>query len=162
MVQLSRRTKAILVTVGIMAVAVNGGIAWAYWRTSGTATASATAGSVIPLVASGQPISSAPLFPGVKRNVKITITNNNDFPVMLTEIKRGTGSVIVDAAHAAECVTTGVSLTNATYSVSALIGKNATTSFTLAEGLRMTNASDPGCQGATFKVPVVVVGRAQP
>jgi hypothetical protein len=161
--KVSRRTKAVLAAAGAVAVAVNGGVAWAFWQTSGAATASATAGTVVAVQATGTPMSNAPLYPGVQRNIKVTVKNQNTFAVQVTHVRRSTAPTVVDAAHAtAGCVHSGVLLTNDIYSVAWTVGPNATAAFTVPGGLKMTNESDSACQGATFTVPIIVIGQAKP
>lgn len=161
--KLSRRGRAVLAVAILGAVTVNAGAAWAYWQHSGSGTASGAAGSVIALQASGTPVNGALLYPGVRRNLRITVTNSNSFAVRITQIRHAATPTIVDSAHAANgCVNSGVRLTAVLYSVTRVVPRNGTTSFDLANAITMTNESDSACQGASFTVPILVTGAAQP
>jgi hypothetical protein len=156
---LSRRSKAVLAIAAVTTVAVNGGVAWAYWRISGNGSASVSAGSAIELQVSAVPQPNSPMFPGAKTDIYVTITNPNSFPIRVHAVKPGAGPVTVDATHAsAGCVHTGVSVINPTYGVSWRVGRNTSRVFGLPDGIRMTNESDSACQGATFTIPLAVVG----
>jgi P pilus assembly chaperone PapD len=94
---------------------------------------------------------SAQLYPGITgANLYLTVNNPNPFAVTVTSVNAN-GAAVPDAGHAAGCVTTGV--TFATQATSQTIGGGASLSFTVP-GVAMTNASDNGCQGATFTIPV--------
>jgi len=159
--RISRRIKVALSVTAATIVAVNGGIAWAYWGLSGQGSASVASGTAIQLQVTGVPQPNSPLYPGVTTGLKLTITNPNSFGVLVFQIKPGAGSTVVDAAHAAAgCVQSGLSLASPTYGVSLQVPANSTRQITLPFGLKMTNASDSACQGATFTVPVTAVGKS--
>jgi hypothetical protein len=146
-----------LVSVGL---AVGAGVAWAGFISTGSATASGTSGNVQMPTAVGVLPAGQTLYPGVRRNIRVTVTNPNNFPVVVTRVEKSPNPVVVDPAHAAACVTTGVSLTNPPYGVAWNVPAGATRTFQLTNGMRMTNASQNGCQGATFKVPIVITARS--
>jgi hypothetical protein len=155
----SRRTKAVVATAGFLAVLVNVGVGWAYWQADGTAPASGAAGSVITLTASAVPVNDAPLYPGVTRNLRVTERNDNPFAVRVTRVQRGATAATADAGHAtAGCHQTGVSITNPAYAVSWAVRGKSAAQFTLAGAIMMTDASESACQGATFRLPIVVTG----
>lgn len=157
--KLSRKGMAILSASAVAAVAVNAGAAWAYWKVSGSGTATSSVGSIAALRASGTPAHNAPLFPGVTRGMRVTVTNPNSFLVRLSRIERSTAPVVVDKAHD-DCVHSGVQLAAASYPVTWDVPANETRSFTLPDAITMTDASDSACQGATFRLPVLVTGTA--
>lgn len=154
-----RRTKAVVATAGFLAVLVNVGVGWAYWQTDGTAPAAGAAGTVVTLTAAAVPVNDAPLYPGVTRSLRVTVRNNNPFAVRVTRVQRGLTAATADAGHAtAGCHETGVSITNEAYAVSWAVRSQSAANFTLTDGITMTNASDSACQGATFRLPIVVTG----
>ena len=161
--KVTRRGKAILAATVTATIGLNAGIAWAYWRSTASAAGSGTAGSMVSLRATGAAEGGALLHPGVRRNLVVTVANDNSFSVRLTELRRAGTPVTVDAAHAqAGCVHSGVSLTNAAYALLKTVPAGGSTSFTLSNGLTMTNESDSACQGATFKIPLTISGQAKP
>ena len=60
------------------------------------------------------------------------------------------GAAVPDAGHPT-CTVTGVTYT--TTAVTKTVPASGNLSFTVP-GVAMTNASDTGCQGATFTIPV--------
>lgn len=143
-----RRRKVValaLGTVGVLAASA----AFAAWTVGGGGTGTATATSSANLTTSVA-TTTAQLYPGITgANLYLTVNNPNPFPVTITSVNAN-GAATADAGHAT-CVVTGVTFT--TTAVSRTIAANASSSFTVA-GVSMSNASDTGCQGATFTVPV--------
>jgi hypothetical protein len=146
--------------VAAAVVVAVGGAAWAKWSASGAGSASAASGRAIQLDVTGLPQPNSVLYPGRTTSLEIIIANPNTFQVDIQQIKPG-GSTIVDAAHAAAgCRQSGVSMVNPTYGVSLRVPGKSSRKIVLPNGLRMTNASDNACQGATFRIPVTAVGRS--
>jgi len=77
--------------------------------------------------------------------------------VRVTDIT-SSGAATADASHAT-CVTTGVTFTNVTAQTIDVPASSDTTT-TLTGKVHMTNASDNGCQGATFTIPVTLSGNS--
>ena len=143
----SKRLAALIV---VSVLALGAGIAYAVWTVGGGGSGTASATSAAPLTT----IVATPtalLYPGIANsNLFLTVNNSNPFPVSVTSVNAN-GAAVPDAAHAAGCVTTGVSF--ATQATTQTIPANGSLSFTVA-GVSMSNASDNGCQGATFTIPV--------
>jgi hypothetical protein len=157
--KVNRRTKVILTVAAVAAVAVNAGVAWAYWRVTGTGTGAARAGAVIELSLKGRSDEDKPLFPGGTSDLTVTVTNENDFGIRITTVSAGKGRTVADEAHReAGCRDTGVVVSADVHKVSWEVRKNTIGVFTLADGIRMTNSSDSACQGATFTIPVQATG----
>ncbi|MFI5932964.1 hypothetical protein [Actinoplanes sp. NPDC051494] len=153
--KLDRRGRAILSFAAAAAVLVNAGAAWAYWKLDGSGTGVAVAGRAVELKLQGRSDDSRPLYPGATADLTVTVTNQNDFPVRITTVSPGAGPVVADDEHRdAGCRTTGVVITAETLPVAWEVPRNTIGVFTVAGGLRMTNASDSACQGATFTIPV--------
>jgi len=155
--RLSRRSTAILATASALFLAVNAGVAWAYWRIGGTGATSATAATVANLQVSGASYPDVPLYPGARGGLAVTVANPNSFPVIVNRVAPGPGPITADAAHqAAGCNQHGVSLADDTFNVSWPIPKNSQQTFVISNSVLMANSSDNACQGATFSIPVSV------
>lgn len=135
-------------------VLVGATAAYAAWTTNGTGTASAKAGTASPLTTTAAAVTTNLLFPGGTGDVKITINNPNPYNVRITQVA-GSGTITA-AGGTGTCTTTGVTFTTqtGTYDVSA----NSSATFTLAGAAAMSTASQDGCQGATFTIPVALTG----
>ena len=141
-----RRIVAIVVgTAGALAATA----AFAAWTVGGGGTGTATATSASALTTSVATTTAA-LYPGITgANLYLTVNNPNPFPVAITSVNAN-GAAVPDAGHPT-CSTTGVSFT--TTAVTQTVPASGSLSFTAA-GVSMSNASDTGCQGATFTIPV--------
>jgi hypothetical protein len=156
----SRRRSFVAAAVAGTLIAA-GGAAWAMWRLSGAGSSSTTASTALNLRLTAVPRPDAPLYPGARTDLAVTVENPNPFPITLTTVHAGSGPVTVDAAHfAAGCVTTGVSPTRGVSAVSLSVGPRSSASFLLPDAIQMTNDSDSACQGATFTVPLTASGRS--
>jgi len=149
---LKKTAVAATIVVGLASV----GVAFAAWTTNGTGSGSAKATSSIALTTVDAAASTtAQLYPGGSGDLKITIQNDNAYPVRVTNINNGAGSITSDKGTACNA-STGVTFvdTAGTFDVPA----NNTASFTLAGKVQMSNISDTTCQGAVFTVPVALSG----
>jgi hypothetical protein len=132
------------------------GFVYAAWTSSGTGSGYAKAGSAQVLTTVDVSASTAAtLYPGVDGDLLIKINNPNPYPVRVTDVT-GNGTITADSGHAT-CVTTGVTFTNQT-GKTIDIAASSQTQTTLTGAVHMSNASDNGCQGATFTVPVSLAG----
>jgi hypothetical protein len=148
--QRRRRRRRAGAFVATLLVALGAAAAFAAWTVGGGGSGTATATSAQNLTTSVA-TTSATLYPGITgANLALTVNNPNPFAVTITSVNAN-GAAVPDAAHASACVVTGVSF--ATTATSKVVPANGSSSFTIA-GVSMTNASDTGCQGATFTVPV--------
>ncbi len=141
-----RRIVAVVIgTAGALAATA----AFAAWTVGGGGTGTATATSASNLTTSVA-TTTAQLYPGITgANLYLKVNNPNPFPVAITSVNAN-GAAVPDAGHPA-CTTTGVSFTNT--AVTQTVAANGQATFTAA-GVAMSNASDTGCQGATFTIPV--------
>ncbi len=133
---------------------VAAGVGFAAWATSGSGTASAgaaTASSITLGDASGAVTTD--LYPGATGSLKVKVTNPNSFPVRITAVS-GNGA-ITSSAGAACNAAHGVTLSNQT-GLTLDLAAGATTTFSLAGAVQMSNASDNACQEAVFSIPVTV------
>ncbi len=149
--------------VALVAVVINVGVAWAYWRYDSTTTATARAKSFQELAVSGTTVSGSRLHPGGTADLFVSIQNPNTFPVLVEAVEPGGDPSEADAKHRrAGCRTTGVSISERRHAVSWRIEGGAAETFTLPRGVKMTNRSDNACQGATFTIPLRVTGVSAP
>ena len=146
-----------LIGAGIAVVALTAaGLVYAAWTTSGSGTGYAKAQSSQALTTVDVSASTtASLYPGASGNVQMRLSNPNPYPVRVTSVT-GNGAITADAGHAT-CVTTGVTFANQT-GLTLDIAAGGTLDRTLNGAASMTNASDNGCQGATFTIPVSLTG----
>jgi hypothetical protein len=70
----------------------------------------------------------------------------------------GNGTITADGGHPG-CVATGVSFANQA-GLTIDVAANDSTQTTLSGAASMSNASDNGCQGAVFTVPVALSGNS--
>jgi hypothetical protein len=144
----------------LLAVAVVGalvaGAAIAAWSVSGSGSGYAKATTATLLtVGDASASTSADLYPGGTGAVKLMVTNPNGFAVRITSVS-GTGTITSDKGAACNA-STGVTFTNQSGLTLDLAG-GATSTFTLAGAVAMSNSSDNSCQGALFTIPVSVTG----
>jgi hypothetical protein len=154
--KLTRRSAAIALTalVGLSAA----GAAWAAWNLTGSGTAQAQAGSVVNLEVTSAGLADGSLSPGNPTAVKLSIKNENKFPVKITNIvltnltstidgciAKSNVDIITDAAlPAVEAVTIPA----------ATEGTPATKSVVWNGALRMKADPVNACQGAGFQFNV--------
>jgi hypothetical protein len=154
------RTRAILATAIITAVAVNAGTVWAYWKVAETVPPAARSGVAVELTLRGRSDLNQPLQPGGTGNLTVTLTNDNDFPIKITSVSPAAGNVVADAEHRdLGCLSrTGVSVTSPEFPVSWDVARNTVGAFTVPAGLSMAADARKGCAGATFTVPLQATG----
>ena len=157
MVTIKLPRKVVFVLAAIV-VLVLSSIVLAAWSTSGSGNGYAKAGTASALTLNDASASTtADLYPGANGSVKVSITNPNSFPVRITAVsKQAAGSITSDKGAACNA-STGVTFTNQS-GLALDLGAGATSTFTLANAVSMTNASDNTCQGAVFTIPVDVTG----
>ena len=151
---LSRKSRLIGGAVSILVLGVVG-LVYAAWTTSGSGSGYAKAGTAQALTTVDVSASTtADLYPGTDGKVIVRINNPNPYPVKVTDIN-GNGPITASGGIGT-CATTGVTYTNqsGTFNVPA----NSAATFTLNNAAHMSNASENGCQGATFAIPVTLVG----
>lgn len=151
----TRRTVVVAALVGGM---LAGSVALASWLATGTGTGAAKAVTADSLVVTNG-TASADLYPGMADgDLYLTVQNTNDYPIAITAVEAAAGSVTSDAGVNCQGANTGVSLDAGSIAVTESVAANATVSFTVADIVNMSNASDTSCQGATFTIPVTVSG----
>jgi hypothetical protein len=151
-----KRARMILGAAAVAALLANAGAAWAYWRFNSPPSvqewASGTAVEV-SLTAISDP--GRPLRPGIPGNLTVTVTNQHDVPVHITEILPAKERVVADDTHRdAGCAEPRVEFTQPSFMVSWEVPRNTVGAFILDGALSIRPGGSPACQGATFTVPV--------
>lgn len=132
------------------------GLVYAAWTTNGSGQAYSKATNSQALTTVDVSASTAAtLYPGANGDVLVRISNSNPYPVRVTGVA-GSGPITADTGHPA-CATTGVTYTDQT-GLTIDVAAGGQGSSTLTGAAQMSNASDNGCQGATFTIPVSLTG----
>jgi len=137
-----------------IAMAVLSGGAQAYFRSSGSGTGTATAGTLQPVVlaalTSETPTST--LVPGGSADLLLKVNNPNSSNVTLVGITPKAGGSVTPSLPG--CTTSGVSLAAiGTLAITLTPGFNT---VHVSNGATMSTASVTGCQGATFAIDVTI------
>lgn len=145
-----------------VAVLASAGIAFALW--SGQATGSGRASATTAVEATLTPVDCTPsstcidLYPGfAEGDVYFTITNSNPYDITFTDMSAGT--ITVDAAHAADCPATSITVDSPVTGLSLVAPANSTTAqLSIADVVTMIASAPDGCQGATFDIQLTLTG----
>jgi hypothetical protein len=157
-VMIDRRGRVVLAVAATLALLVNSGVAWLYWR-HGEQTGRAATGYTVELELRARSDETMPLHPGGATNLTVTVTNQHAFPVRIVAVRQAAGRVTADTRHrAAGCRATGVAVVADPLPVSWEVPRNAIGVFTVPDALRMTVPADPACRDAVFTVPVRATG----
>lgn len=146
-----------LIGTGLTVIALAAvGLVYAAWTASGGGQGYAKATNAQALTTVDVSASTtATLYPGADGDVLVRVSNPNPYPVRVTDVT-GSGPITADAGHPA-CVTTGVTFTDQT-GLTLDVPGSGQTQTSLSGAAHMSNASDNGCQGATFTIPVSLTG----
>jgi hypothetical protein len=154
------RRKRFITAVFMLLVLGAVGLVYAAWTTNGTGSGYAQAGqsqalSTIDVSASVTTLPNK-LYPGTDGDVLVQVHNPNPYPVRVTQI--AANGAVTAAGGTGTCTTTGVSLTTPqTVTIDAAANANSAVT-TLTNAAHMSNASQDGCQTATFTIPVSLTG----
>jgi len=145
------------VPAACLVTGLGAGAAYAYFTSSGDGAAAASVGSMKTVTLTAATATPAtPLRPGGTGDVTLEVTNPNGFPVTLISVAKS-GTITADGGHAG-CTTTGVTFTDQT-ALSTAISASSTVAVDLPGAVSMSAASSPGCQGATFSIPVTITAQ---
>ena len=149
-----RRSLRRTVRVGLAALvlAVPYGSAYAYWTTSGSGSASATAGTLNSVMI-GNVVFDGTLRPGTSIPVHINVTNTNAFPVTIFSL--GAGDVTSGTAGCGPS-DSGVTLVGLSSAAGTILPSGLTT-LNITATMPTTAAS--ACQGATFSTQLDLLVR---
>jgi hypothetical protein len=145
-------TRTAAVTAGVLA-ATGVGVAFAAWTSSGSGTGSAAAThDTASVIAPVTPALADALYPGATKTTKVTISNPNAYPVVVTKINSG-GSRLVNTSCAANTVRTdalgdGSAAVTQSDGTSTVIAPSGSGTYTLT--LRMSNDPDNACKDQSF------------
>ena len=154
--RLSRPGRLIVGGVVALVIGLGGGTAYAFFAGTGSGSGVALTGSTQTVTidaATGS--TTTKLYPGITPAADLTITldNPNKVAIIITAISAGSGGV-TGSGGVGTCTTTGVSVVPST-TLNITIPANVTGyTFDVPQSVTMGAASDTGCQGATFHVPV--------
>jgi len=132
------------------------GVAFAYWRATGSGTGQATAGATdtlyVQTVAGGSPATM--LQPGAAADLLVQVSNPSTHPMIITSVTQNGTIVVVSggactAANAAVTVPTAPALTIA-------VPANGASLVHLPGAVAMGASSDSSCQGKSFTIPVTL------
>jgi hypothetical protein len=158
--RVSRAT--LLIALAALAAALGAaGIAVAAWLSSGSGRPGVSAGHALAPTTStvaGSAVTSGLLLPGASGTAIVTVTNPNPYTVRVLTIAP-TGAATASGS-AGTCTTTGVTFTAQQPGIT--LAARAGTTLTLPGAVAMSTASETGCQGATFTVPVTVTVASTP
>jgi hypothetical protein len=147
--------RRLLYTVGLIALLVVVGVAYASWTTSGEGDGTAKGGTLAPLQVQNAPGRAiADLFPDNNGSLVVDVGNPNDGALTLTTINPG-GPVV--SGNPIACPSSNVSLIP-TSGLSIALPAHASTQLTIPNIVDMAHDAPTGCQGVVFTIPVVVVG----
>ena len=139
------RNTYVLVGAGALAVLVSGGVAFAFWTSSGSAEGQAGVTSAVDgLLLTPSTVSG--LYPGIDpQDVPLTMQNTNDFPVTVADVE-----VEVTDTGASGCLVGDFVVDGSGYS-GQVVAAGATVNVTPAT-ITMTDtaANQDACKGATL------------
>ena len=159
-------SRKLVIGAALTTAAMGMGVAYAQWTASGSGNGTAKAGSAQGVAAATVTYSGTTglLYPGGAGQLQVSLHNPNTYPVKVTSVAQDTSAgMFVSSSAGAACTDaassthpTGVSFATQTQDatpadITLTAGQTAT--FTL-NGVSMTGASDNGCQGATFTIPL--------
>jgi hypothetical protein len=155
------RTRQILTVAAVVAIVVNAGAAWAYWKIAGSRP-SLRGGTAVELTLSARSDLNRPLGPGETGNLAVTLTNDYDFPIRITSVKRAPGPAVADDEHRdSGCKDPKVTMTRDAFEVRWDVSRNTIGAFSIVDGLALAEGGPAACHGATFTVPIQVSGLSQ-
>lgn len=141
-----------VVTAGLLAT----GVAYAAWSSTGAGAGTARATTSVNSTIDGAS-HLADLYPGAAKTVTVTVSNPNDYPVIVTSISAGSSDAAgASGACAAATVTSdavddpaGIDQVGP---ATATIAGRGTGTFQLVT--RMKGSATDACKGATFNLPL--------
>jgi hypothetical protein len=149
-----RRFWVLASMVAALTVGLGGGAAYGFFVSAGAGSGTATVGTTAPVtVLEATGTITNELYPGTTGDLLVTLDNPNTYPVAITAIA-GNGTV-TGAGGVGSCTTTGVSVPSQS-GLNISVASGSSVSAVIPGAASMGAASDTGCQGATFQVPVTL------
>ena len=147
--KITKRSAAVA-AAAVVAVGATGA-AWAAWSISGTGSAKAKAGTVVPLEVTGAPVVDD-LVPGSKSDVTIKVKNKNKFPVTIQSITYGEFTSKPEPT----CVSNIQQVSGAPLPASLGLIAGEEKTYTYAKSLKLIDDPANVCQGQAFGFSVTV------
>lgn len=150
--KLTRR--ATVVTSGLVA-ATTMGVAFAAWTSTGSGTGSAASTTSENSTITAMTLSAADeLYPGATKSTSVSVSNPNDYPVIVTSISSGSSDAVngcaADSVRTdARSLSSGVVQSDGS---STVIAPNSSATYTLV--LRMTDNPSDACKSQSFSLPL--------
>jgi hypothetical protein len=143
----------VLLAIIVTAFCLGTGMAYAYFTSSGSASATASTGFLRPVVIEATAVTSGtPLLPGGPGDVTLTLDNPNSFDVVVVSV---TASGAITAVGNPAC-TAHSGVTFNPPSNPDLLLVPGTNHLDLVGAAAMSTTSSDSCQGATFSIPVTI------
>ncbi|MFP5327565.1 MAG: hypothetical protein ACLGHT_08790 [Acidimicrobiia bacterium] len=134
------------------AVATSAGVAFAAWAANGSGTGYAQARARQAITATGV-APTADLYPGSVGDLGFTANNPNPYPVMITSVSLGTGSISPANCSITFTPQSGLSL---------YVPAGGSGTFTLNDAVAMGHDAADSCSGATIAIPIALTGTNTP
>jgi hypothetical protein len=155
MSKITKSAKKLSVVLVSVAAASAVGVAFAAWTSGGLGSGSAAATTSEESVIAADTF-AADLFPGALKSVTVSITNPNDYPVVVTQVSAGSSDP-VNGCAAGSVFSTG--LGTATSSDALAQAGGGTTIAANASGVyrletRMIGDATNACKAQTFNLPL--------
>ncbi|MDL5155814.1 hypothetical protein [Actinomycetospora termitidis] len=150
------RTTVLVVLALVLAALAAAGVAVAAYLASGSGASGVSGGTALAPTTSavaGSAVTTGLLSPGASGTALLSVTNPNPYKVQVATVAPAGAATASGGVGA--CATTGVTFTAQTVP-DVVLAPAASTTLTLGGAVAMSNASETGCQGATFSVPVTV------
>jgi hypothetical protein len=145
------------ISAACLVAGLGAGAAYAYFTSSGSGSGGASVGSMQTVtLAAATATPKTSLLPGATGDVTLEVDNPNSFPVTLVNVTQA-GAITADSGHPS-CTDTAVTFTNQT-SLGQTVPPSSTVTVDLPGAVAMGQASSPGCQGATFSIPVTITAQ---
>ena len=150
------KTKAV-VAGSVVLLAVGGGIAYAYWSTTGTGSGSASTSAGASNLSVTQGSAPANLSPGVAAGtISGTVKNNAANNAFVHTVTVSIASVATAPGAVGTCDASDYTLSGATMTVDQDLAPGASTGFTGATlGFNNKATNQDGCKGATVNLAYV-------
>ncbi|MEV6446668.1 hypothetical protein [Amycolatopsis sp. NPDC051716] len=150
--------RRVLVVTTVVGATLGGGIAVAAWTSSGSGAANAKAGTAAAPTTgtvAASAFTTGLLYPGsAAGDAKILVNNPNPYPIKVTGIvANGTPT---GSGGTGACTTTGVGWNAQSPTTGNSVPANGSATLSLPSAVTMSTASEDGCQGALFAIPVTV------
>ena len=151
--RLSRLSRLTFCAFVVVVLGLGGGVAYAWWSSSGTGSGAASVGTVqsVTVVGATGTVESA-LVPGASADLMVELDNPNASAVEIVAVSQGTGGV-TETGGIGTCDASAVTVpTQSGLDIAVAPGTDVLVH--VADGAAMASTAENGCQGATFQIPI--------